>query len=99
LPATDQPTPDPQLVLLLKDAHRAQVLALSKPNYTLDRLAKLFGRSTERYKRLLRLSYLSPSIVNAIVNGRQPVHLTGRLLQNLDGLPLSWTEQDALLIR
>ena len=99
LVATDEPTPDPQLVLLLKDAHRAQALAMSKPNYTLDRLAKLFGRSTERYKRLLRLSYLSPSIVSAIVNGKQPAHLTGRFLQNLDGLPLSWTEQDALLIR
>ena len=99
LVATDDATPDPQLIVLLKDAHRAQTLAMSKPNYTLDRLAKLFGRSTARYKRLLRLSYLSPSIVSAIVHGKQPVHLTGRFLQNLDGLPLSWAEQDALLIR
>ena len=99
LVVTDEPTPNPQLVVLLKDAHRAQALAMSKPNYTLDRLAKLFGRSTERYKRLLRLSYLSPSIVSAIVNGKQPAHVTGRFLQNLDGLPLSWIEQDALLIR
>ncbi len=91
--------PDPQLVVLLKNAHRARALAMSKPNFTLARLAKLFGRSTERYKRLLRLSYLSPSIVTAIVNGVQPGHLTGQVLQNLDGLPLSWTEQDALLLR
>ncbi len=32
----------------------------------------MFGRSTERYKRLLRLSYLSPTIVGAIVKGNSP---------------------------
>lgn len=95
----DQPTSNPQLIVLLKDAGRAQRLAIAKPNFTLDRLAKLFGRSTERYKRLLRLSYLSPSIVSAIIEGNQPAHLTGRFLQHLDGLPLSGAEQDSLLLR
>ncbi len=99
LAVSDQPKSDPQLIILLEDAYRAQALAIAKPNFTLDRLAKLFGRSTERYKRLVRLSYLSPSIVNAIIDGEQPAHLTGRFLQNLDGLPLSWAEQDALLLR
>jgi len=96
---SDQPKPDPQLIILLKDAHRARALAMAKPNFALDRLAKTFGRSTERYKRLLRLSYLSPSIVSKIIEGRQPAHLTGRFLQNLDRLPLSWADQDALLLR
>ena len=95
----EDPTPHPQLIVLLQDAQRAQALALAKPNFTLNRLAKMFGRSTERYKRLLRLSYLSPAIVNAIIEGQQPAHLTGSYLQNLDGLPLSWADQDALLLR
>ena len=95
----ESPNPDPQLVVLLKDAYRAQALAMAKPNFTLERLAKLFGRSTERYKRLLRLSYLSPTIVSAIVRGEQPAHLTGAYLQHLDGLPLSWVEQETLLLR
>ena len=99
LAGIDQPTSDPQLIVLLRDAYRAQALANAKPNFTLDRLAKLFGRSTERSKRLLRLSYLSPSIVNAIIEGNQPAHLTGRFLQNLDGLPLSRAKQDSLLLR
>ncbi len=51
-----EPRSDPQLIILLRDAHRAQTLAMAKPNFALDRLAKIFGRSTERYKRLLRLS-------------------------------------------
>ena len=91
-------TPDPQLIILLRDAYRARALALSKPNVPLDKLAIKFGRSTERYKRLLRLSTLSPTTITAIIESRQPAHLTNRFLQNLDGLPLSWADQDALLL-
>ncbi|MDP9164168.1 MAG: hypothetical protein M3N06_08770, partial [Pseudomonadota bacterium] len=94
----DKPKADPQLIILLKDAHRAKALALAKPKLTLDELAARFGRSTERYKRLLRLSYLSPAVVDAIIAARQPSHVTNRFLQNLDGLPLSWVEQDQLLL-
>ena len=90
---------DPQLVILLRDAHRARAMVESKPNFDLVRLAKLFGRSTERFKRLLRLSYLSPMLVEAIIAGRQPARMTNRFLQNLDGLPLGWAEQEALLLR
>lgn len=99
LATSDLTKSDRQLIILLKDAHRARALAMAKPNFALDRLAKTFGRSTERYKRLLRLSYLSPLIVSAVGDGSQPLHLTGRFLQNLDRLPLSWVEQNALLLR
>ena len=71
---------------------------MAKSNLTLDGLARMFGRSTERYKCLLGLSYLSPTFVSAIIAGQHPAHLTGRYLQHLDGLPLSWAEQDALLL-
>ena len=89
---------DPQLIILLRDANRARALAEAKPTLDLNRLAKLFGRSTERYKRLLRLSYLSPKIVEAIIEGRQSLRVTNRFLQHLDGLPLGWAEQEALLL-
>lgn len=89
---------DPQLLILLRDAQRAQALALAKPKLALEQLAAKFGRSPERYKRLLRLSYLSPRIVAAALEGTQPARLTNRFLQNLDGLSLSWSEQDQLLL-
>ena len=89
---------DPQLIILLRDAHRARALALAKPRLSLDELATSFGRSTERYTRVLRLSYLSPTIITTITDGRQPAHITNRFLQNLDGLPLSWTAQERLLL-
>ncbi|API59707.1 hypothetical protein BSL82_10565 [Tardibacter chloracetimidivorans] len=61
-------------------------------------LTAKFGRSPERYKRLLRLSNLSPGIVAAVFEGAQPPRLTNRFLQNLAGLPLSWSEQEQLLL-
>ena len=94
----EMPAPNPQLIVLLKDAQRAKALALSKPLLSLEQLAAKFGRSAERYKRLLRLSYLSPAIVTAILEARQPAHLTNRYLQNFDGLPHGWAEQEALLL-
>jgi site-specific DNA recombinase len=96
--AQGQPRPDPQLVILLRDAHRARALALLKPSLSLEQLAVKFGRSTERYKRLIRLSYLSPTIIGTILESQQPAHLTNRFLQNLDGLPHAWADQDALLL-
>ena len=72
-------------IILLKQAHQARALALAKPTLSLDELAIRYGRSAERYMRLLRLSYLSPAVVEAIVASRQPPRLTNRFLQNLDG--------------
>ena len=87
-----------QMLVLIKDAYRARALAMARPNFDLDRLAKIFGRSTERYKRLLRLSYLSPTIADAIIASTLPAHLTSRALQNLDGLPLGWAAQEQMLL-
>lgn len=94
----DMPKADPQLIILLKDARRARALAIAKPKLSLDQLAAKFGRSTERYKRQLRLSYLSPTIIAAILESHQPAHLTNRYLQNPDGLSLCWAEQEQLLL-
>ena len=94
----DHTRPDPQLIILLQDAYRARALALAKPTLGIDQLATTFGRSAERYKRLIRLSYLSPTVINAIIQARQPAHLTNRFLQHLNGLPILWSEQELLLL-
>jgi hypothetical protein len=93
-----EPAGNQQLIVLLQDAARAQALASAKPKLSLDALAMKFGRSPERFKRLIRLSYLSPKIVGLILRGQQPAHLTSRSLQHLDGLPLAWGDQEALLL-
>ncbi len=43
--------------------------------------------------RLLRLSYLAPDIIAAILKGSQPAELTASRLAQLKNLPLDWAEQ------
>ena len=47
-------------------------------------------------RRLLCLAFLSPQLVEATLQGRQPVELTATRLSELD-LPMDWTEQHRLL--
>ena len=52
---------------------------------------------TRRYiRRLVNLAFLSPQLVEAILQGRQPAALTVTRLTELD-LPLDWSEQRRLL--
>lgn len=88
---------DPQMVKLMHDALMARKLAISKPMTSLPKLAAQFGRSTERFKRLLRLSYLSPKIIEAALSN-EGLQIIARDLQNLNGLPLAWSEQQNLLL-
>lgn len=49
---------------------------------------------TDRYVyKLLRLSWLAPDILQAIVEGRQPIELTGRRLLRAAEVPLNWESQ------
>ena len=47
--------------------------------------------------RMIRLAFLAPDIVEAILAGRQPTHLTVSRLKRLSDLPLSWSDQRRLL--
>jgi site-specific DNA recombinase len=63
---------------------------------SLQDLAKRQGISRRYFRRLVGLAFLSPPLVEAILQGRQPVELTATRLTELD-LPLDWTEQHKLL--
>ena len=63
---------------------------------SLQVLAKRDGISRRYIRRLVGLAFLSPQLVEAILQGRQPVDLTATRLTELD-LPLDWTEQHKLL--
>ena len=47
--------------------------------------------------QLLRLGWLAPDIVSAILDGRHPIGLTGRRLLRAHNLPLDWAEQRVFL--
>jgi hypothetical protein len=62
---------------------------------SLHELAKRDGISRRYIRRLVGLAFLSPELVEAILQGRQSVELTATRLTELD-LPLDWTEQHKL---
>jgi site-specific DNA recombinase len=50
---------------------------------------------TDRYvRRLMRLAFLAPEIVEAIVAGNQPPELTAEALAERIDLPLLWAAQE-----
>ena len=63
---------------------------------SLQELAKRDGISRRYIRRLVGLAFLSPQLVEAILQGRQSVELTATRLTELD-LPLDWIEQHELL--
>jgi site-specific DNA recombinase len=63
---------------------------------SLQVLARREGISRRYIRRLVALAFLSPELVEAILQSRQPVELTTTRLAEFD-LPLDWTEQHKLL--
>jgi hypothetical protein len=76
---------DTKLVGLLAKAHAAHRTLLAAPTMS----------KTERghLTRLARLATLAPDITSAILDGRQPVSLSARMLLRLPDLPLAWADQ------
>lgn len=55
------------------------------------------GYEADYFARLVRLGYLAPDIISAIVEGKQPASLTRQKLARIGSLPIQWDEQRALL--
>lgn len=81
------------LLALIAEASATRQLVLASPELSLAQLAKREGRCRTQLAKLLRLSWISPRIVEAIANGSQPRGLTRRALLVGD-MPLDWAEQD-----
>jgi site-specific DNA recombinase len=60
-------------------------------------LAKKLGTDRADMGRTLRLAFLAPDIVEAILAGRQPVTCTVSRLRRLSHLPLLWADQRRVL--
>ena len=68
------------------------------PHLSAHDIARAEGVSAAYIYATLRLAWLAPDIIEAMVNGRQPSRLTATELFRLSGhLPLSWQQQRALI--
>ena len=66
---------------------------------TLSDVATAERVEVSEVSRILPLAFLSPSIVDSILAGTQPVSLTAQRLSRLADLPASWRQQSELLSR
>ena len=85
--------PAPGLIRLLLRAFAIQDRLEQNPDLALQRIAEVEGVSPSYATRALRLAYLAPDIVTAIIDGDQPPELTAITLMRNTRLPLSWEAQ------
>jgi site-specific DNA recombinase len=83
------------LVALIAEAHAFRNIVLASPEETIDQIATRLGRCRSRSAKLLRLSFLAPDIVAAIVDGQSLPFGVRALLHQ--ALPNCWADQRTLL--
>jgi DNA invertase Pin-like site-specific DNA recombinase len=85
--------PDAKLIKLIARAYLFNNrLAESSSEYLAD-VAQRDRITSSYFTRVLRLSYLAPDIIRAILEGRHPRDLTAQKLLAHSRLPLAWPEQ------
>ncbi len=86
------------LVELIKDAFTIRIQLLSGSDDSIEAMSGRLGMNKCRLTSLIRLSYLAPDIVCALLEGRQPIELTPtQLLRLSKDLPHDWSEQRHVL--
>ena len=92
--ATQPRRTDNTLVKALARAFRWKRMLESGEFASISELAEREGIAFTYMARLMRLSLLSPELVDAIMDGRQPANVT--LAKLTDPFPTDWKEQHAL---
>ena len=88
---------DPALLRLLIRARELKAKLMLSGEASLTETAAGEGISRSYLTRIARLGFLAPDIVQAILDGRQPLHLSAARITRLTNLPLDWSEQRAVL--
>jgi DNA invertase Pin-like site-specific DNA recombinase len=88
---------NPALVKLIAKAHAARKALLDDSGRSLKAIAQEQGHEPHYFSVLIKLGYLAPDIVAAILEGRQPAELTRQKLARIREVPVNWSEQRKLL--
>jgi site-specific DNA recombinase len=94
---TEPANVDPVLLCLLVRAHAIRARLFQDPSLTLREIGAEEGVGGPYVSRLIRLAFIAPDIVTAILNGRHPPQLTANRLMDDTRLPLDWGAQRELL--
>jgi hypothetical protein len=88
---------DPALIQAVAKAHLWwEWIKLGKIE-SLAGIAQREGIDKAKVTRLLRLAFLSPQTLRQVLDGKQPVGATVRMLTRVHDLPTSWEKQETLL--
>jgi site-specific DNA recombinase len=94
--ASTSAKPDRKLIALVEGARKAQRLVEEHREWSIDELSRTMDCRPGHFSRLIRLNYLAPDIVTAILDGTQPATLTRDFLLKAN-LPMAWALQRKLL--
>ena len=82
---------DNAMVKLIARGHRWHRQLFDGTHASIEDLAKSENISPSFVSRILRLAYLSPTLVEAILDGKYPAHLTMKDL--MEPFPMEWERQ------
>jgi len=85
--------PDHSLYRLLAQAYRYNEMVMRGSGKTIAQLAAEAGVCGPYFSRVLRLSFLAPEVVKAVLRDRHPLELSAKQLSMRTRLPAAWDEQ------
>ncbi|MEQ8504352.1 MAG: recombinase family protein [Rhodospirillales bacterium] len=91
------PEPDAELIKVVTDAHNWFAKIAKGEVNTIKGIALDEDIDAGDVSRFLPLAFLAPSIVEAILAGKQPIDMTAEKLKRLPTLTMSWIEQRKML--
>jgi hypothetical protein len=94
---TPVPREDLALLKAVARAHEWSDALLSGRARSVEEIADREQVGARYVRRLLRLAFLAPKIVEMIAAGRQPPELTAEALAERTELPLLWTKQEEVV--
>jgi hypothetical protein len=89
---------DRSLYRILAQAFQYNAMMMQNNGKTMAQLGAQVGVGGSYFSRILRLSFLAPEIVRAILRDRHPIELTAKRLAYRVHLPIQWDAQRLLLI-
>ena len=88
---------DAALIALVAKAWTARQTLMSTHGIGVEEAAAGMGLKADYFRVLVRISFLAPDIVAAILDGRQPASLSRQKLARMTDLPLKWDAQRTAL--
>jgi DNA invertase Pin-like site-specific DNA recombinase len=92
-----QGRPDRSMLRLLAQAQRYRAMMLEAQGRTMHDLAREAGVGRPYFSRIVKLGFLAPDVVKAVLRNRHPPELTAKQLSLHTKLPNAWEDQISAL--